>query len=143
MTARRLAAPVLYVDRPVIGTEVEVANVLRNLRGRGQLVASTPARPVGTGDPRVQLIVRILPTPPQPVAAPWYRTPRGIAGIVATVLVILAGLGYLAFLLVQAVIAALPLLLTVLFLTALVGAGLRRVGVCCPGLHCSGCGCRR
>ena len=47
--------------------------------------------------------------------------------------------GWLAFQLVSALIALLPLLAGGLVLAAVLALLLRRSGVCCPGLHCPGC----
>jgi len=109
---QRQATTAGHVDRRVVGTPVEVTNALTTLAASGRLVAATQPRPMPAGDPWVYLIVRLLdPQPVEQLAAPWYRRAGGIAAIVAGVLAVVTGLGYLVYLLVQAVIAALPLLL--------------------------------
>jgi type IV secretory pathway TrbD component len=139
------SAPARYVDRDVVGTPDQVANVLRNAASRGRLVAATA--PVGVpGDPyRVRLRVRFRAPSPGPTArrAPVRRSVRrrllASGAVVTAASGVLAGAVYLVWLAVQALIAAGPVLLIALTVALLIWLALRRVGVCCPGLHCPGC----
>jgi hypothetical protein len=134
--------PFLHTDRTVVGNPVEVTNALTTLTATGRVVGTTRPRRMPGNDPRVYVIVRLLDRPAS--LGPVRRRNRlaVVAAVVGTVLLTLAGLGYLAFVLLQAVVAALPAILGVLALAAgllLLWYRLGRAGVCCPGLHCPGC----
>ena len=130
------------VARRVVGTPGEVAATVATLRDSNRLVSMTmPAQMPGT-DPRVWVTVRFIdrpraartPTPTRTV--PLWPVVTAIA-VPATGAVVVAG--WLAFQLVSALIALLPLLAGGLVLAAVLALLLRRSGVCCPGLHCPGC----
>lgn len=149
MTARMTRPSVVrpmagaVVARRVVGTPSEVAATVATLRDSNRLVGmSMPAQMPG-GDPRVWVTVRFIDRPRAARAAVPARTGRRwpvvtAVAVPATAAVVVAG--YLAVQLVTALIALLPLLAGGLFVLAVIALLLRRSGVCCPGLHCPGCG---
>ncbi|MFC0533954.1 hypothetical protein [Phytohabitans kaempferiae] len=150
----RTTSPPRYVDRTVFGTPEHVANVLRSTMDNGRLVAATAPRPVVNMPGAVMLRMRLhQPTPgtvhsprivtARTIAAPLPRRWRRRAAVVTAVsvlsLAVLAGVAYLVWLAVQALIAALPLLIGAALALYVLSRFLTRAGVCCPGMHCSGC----
>lgn len=138
------AAVARYIDRTVVGTPVEVTNVLAAARATGRLVSATAPRPMPTGDPRVAVTVRVLDPTPVPVRRVSRRRlsrPATAALVVTAVLPVLIGLVYAVVVLVQTVIALIPAILAGLFLLTALWFVLGRAGAC-PGIHCPGCGCR-
>jgi hypothetical protein len=139
------ATPVRYVDRDVIGVPEHVANVLRSAASRGRLVAATAPIPAPEDSTRVWVRVRFRAPSPGPTGlrAPVRRRVRRrllvVGAVVTAASGVLAGVAYLVWLAVQRLIAAGPFLLIALTVVLLIWLALRRVGVCCPGLHCPGC----
>lgn len=137
--------PVRYVDRDVIGAPEQVANVLRNAASRGRLVAATAPVPAPEDPTRVWVRVRFRAPSPGPTVrrAPVKRSVRRrllvVGAVVTAASGVLAGVAYLVWLAVQRLIAAGPFLLVASTVVLLIWLALRRVGVCCPGLHCPGC----
>lgn len=137
-----------YVDRLIVGTPTEVANVLRTAERRGVLVFATAPRPVA-GEQVVVTARMVAPavtsTPAtagrsRPVRRAWRsRSAARRAGILAAaggVVVVSAALLYTVLWLVA---VAWPLLLAAAALLFLLRRVQVRAGVCCPGLHCPGC----
>jgi hypothetical protein len=143
-----------YVDRTVVGTPAHVANVLRSTMDNGRLVAATAPRPVVNMPGTVMLRMRLHPPTPGPTPAArivaartavpplprrWRRRAAVVTAVSVLALAVVAGLAYLVWLAVQALIAALPLLIGAALALYVLRRYLTRAGVCCPGIHCTGC----
>lgn len=126
-----------HVDQPLVGTPAQVANVLATARRQGRLIGATEPRPFAPGDDRVILTLRLV-NPPEDDGQRRRRAVT-IGTVVALVLAILIGLGWLVYTLIQAAIAMGSLLIGSAVLIVIAWIMLSRVGVCCPGLHCPGC----
>jgi len=151
-----------FVGRTVVGSPDHVANVLRSTMDSGRLVAATAPVPVPNAPDVVAVRMRLRaptpsgatrsgqlkPTPARLVTAytltsttprRWRRRAAVIAALTALAAGLLAGVAYLVWLAMQALIAALPVLVAAALVLAVLWSVLGRAGVCCPGLHCPGC----
>jgi hypothetical protein len=127
------------VDTRLVGYPDEVANALRTMHERGDL-AEVPQQAQHLRDGRVAVNVRVIDRT-RPVRHRSHR--RWVAIGVASGTAVTAGVVYLVYLAVTALLAHLALILgtgALMLLLGWVGAG--QAGAC-PGLHCPGCKCHR
>jgi hypothetical protein len=128
--------PVRTVRRHVIiGEPDQVAAALERVRDEDRLVEGRVEAYYANG--RVKVIARIIDRPgPQPRRRRRLRT-RVVVTMLAVASVLLAVAVWLTYMLVQALIAALPIILGILGILLLIWIG-GQLGVC-PGIHCPGC----
>jgi len=134
--------------RTVTGTPAEVSTTIERVRSRGYLVAEEMPVQVHGDRHRVRVTVTLSPVPIRPVVPTrpslGRRAVKPLA-ITGGALVVLAGIGYgLYYLMQQAIRAAsagAPAALGFLVVVALVLFALgRRKATGCSGFHCGGCG---
>lgn len=121
-------------DLPIVGEPHEVANALRALRRRGDLVQRGPVRRVGPQ--RVVVDTRVVDR--APVRLRRRRRARLVVSIVVAGTGTLAGLGYWTYLGTRALLPLAERVGAVVAIVAVVWYLLGRAGAC-PGLHCPGC----
>ncbi|WFE45694.1 hypothetical protein [Verrucosispora sp. WMMD1129] len=137
--ARVQRRPVALARR-VVGTPAEVAATVALVRDSGRLLSMTAPEQL-PGSDRVTVTVRFLDTP---TAAPPVvrRLRRGhVIAAAATVpgIAAVAGVGYAAVQITNAVRAAAPLIAGVVLVLVVLAVLLRSRTSSCVGLHCSGC----
>ncbi|MEV6813664.1 hypothetical protein [Micromonospora sp. NPDC051296] len=125
--------------RRIVGTPAEVAATVALVRDSGRLLSMTTPQQ-NPGSDRVTVTVRFLDTP---TAAPPVvrRLRRGHIIAAATIpgITAVAGIGYAAVQLTQAVRSAAPLIAGVVLVLVVLAILLRSRKTGCVGLHCSGC----
>jgi hypothetical protein len=126
-----VSAPV--EQRRMVGTVAELQREAAALRRTGHVEAVFPPQRLWDGRYEVTVLMRRR-------TARMRRRPAVIAATVATVLLTLAGTGYLVFLRTAGLFGIAARLAAGLTMLAAVWFALGRVGAC-PGLHCPGCHC--
>lgn len=134
------------VPRTVIGSPVQVRTALVTAFRTGRLVSSSPARRVGRGLVRVEVVL-MEPTfttrPAQKVSKPRSVPTRYkvVGAVVTAAVVVLATVGVLMAVLIEWVMAHATQVIgagSIVVVLALTLAYLCR-GHACSGLHCAGC----
>jgi hypothetical protein len=125
---------VRHEDRKLIGLPDDVARALVAHEARGDLISARPAQPV-PGMDYVAMAVRLRAAT---VSVRRSHRVRWIAAGVVSGTAVVAGLGYLVYSAVRAIIQILPGMIAVTVLIALAWFLLGQVGAC-PGIHCPGC----
>ncbi|MEV6810716.1 hypothetical protein [Micromonospora sp. NPDC051296] len=137
--ARQTHRRTAVVARRIVGTPAEVAATVALVRDSGRLLSMTTPEQLPDGD-RVTVTVRFLDTP-TPAAPVVRRLRRGhiIAAATVPAVAAVAGVGYAAVQLTNAVRSAAPLIAGVVLVLVLLAVLLRSRKTGCVGLHCSGC----
>lgn len=121
-------------DIRVVGTRQQLQDVVLTQHRIGAFVACTVPVPVAPGSPRHHMILRVRePAQPRNRRPACRRTGLIIAAVTVAAIAALALLTWVAYLIVTAIVAALPYLIGALVITAVVGAGLSASGRHCPG----------
>ena len=127
------------VARRIVGTPAEVAATVALVRDSGRLLSMTNPEQLPGGD-RVTVTVRFLDTPTQaPPVVRRLRRGHVIAAATIPGVAAVAGVGYAAVQLTNAVRSAAPLIAGVVLVLVVLAVLLRSRKTDCVGLHCSGC----
>ena len=129
----------------VVGLPEQVANVIRNHRAAGTLIAMTVPRPVSATDPRIRVAIRLATPLPairtRPATTVTRRVPRGLglaAAITAAALVVIAVGAWLVAQVVAFITAHAAVIVGAIVLAA-IAAGLLITATASGKRHCPGC----
>ena len=123
---KQLPAPRRTIDRRIVGTPEHVRNTIRLAQASGRLVHVSPWQETREG---IQVVVRLIERPTAPTPAPKRRRAAVVGAAAGTAVTVVGVAGYALVRLVDAVLAALPVIggaILLLALAALITRGRSR-----------------